>query len=87
MIVNKVSSRVLHSEHGVVEFLISGTGSVKTIFEEELGVVDFHLSNKSCILYVSETDIVAGNNYKRKLVRFRNVSLLLVFGITLLLHT
>ncbi|XP_035645902.1 Fanconi anemia core complex-associated protein 24-like [Oncorhynchus keta] len=53
---------------------LKGTGSVKTIFEEELGVVDFHLSNKSCILYVSETDIVAGNHYKRKLVRFRNAN-------------
>ncbi|CDQ65339.1 unnamed protein product [Oncorhynchus mykiss] len=53
---------------------LKGTGSVKTIFEEELGVVDFYLSNKSCILYVSETDIVAGNNYKRKLVRFRNAN-------------
>ncbi|KAJ8002841.1 hypothetical protein DPEC_G00163160 [Dallia pectoralis] len=53
---------------------LKGTGNVKTIFEEELGMVDFHLSNKSCILYVSETDIVAGNNYKRKLVRFRNAN-------------
>lgn len=49
-------------------------GSVKTVFENELGVVDFLLSNKSCILYVSESDIVAGNNYKRKLVRFRNAN-------------
>ncbi|KAL0968591.1 hypothetical protein UPYG_G00268940 [Umbra pygmaea] len=53
---------------------LKGTGNVKTMFEEELGVVDFHLSNKSCILYVSESDIVSGNNYKRKLVRFRNAN-------------
>lgn len=47
---------------------------MKTVFEEQLGVVDLHLSNKSCILYVSESDLVAGNDYKRKIVRFRNVS-------------
>ncbi|KAK3526635.1 hypothetical protein QTP70_030851 [Hemibagrus guttatus] len=49
-------------------------GNVKTVFEEELGVVDLHLSNKSCILYVSESDLVAGNDYKRKIVRFRNAN-------------
>ncbi|KAK1789785.1 hypothetical protein P4O66_015660, partial [Electrophorus voltai] len=49
-------------------------GVVKAIFEEELGVVDLHLSNKSCILYVSESDVVAGNDYKRKIVRFRNAN-------------
>ncbi|KAL7867839.1 hypothetical protein SRHO_G00092230 [Serrasalmus rhombeus] len=47
-------------------------GRVKTIFEDELGVVDLHLSNRSCVLYVSESDLVAGNDYKRKIVRFRN---------------
>lgn len=55
-------------------FLFCFTGSVKTIFEQDLGVVDFHLSNKSCVLYVSESDLVGGNDYKRKIVRFRNVS-------------
>uniref|UniRef100_A0A672QHH5 FA core complex associated protein 24 n=1 Tax=Sinocyclocheilus grahami TaxID=75366 RepID=A0A672QHH5_SINGR len=49
-------------------------GSVKTIFEEELGVVDFYLSNKTCVLYVSESDLVAGNSYRRNIVRFRNAN-------------
>lgn len=49
-------------------------GSVKMIFEEELGVVDFCLSNKTCVLYVSESDLVAGNSYRRKIVRFRNAN-------------
>lgn len=49
---------------------------MKILFENELGVADFHLPNKSCILYVSECDIIAGNGYKRKLVRYRNVSLM-----------
>lgn len=48
---------------------------MKILFESELGVVDFHLPNKSCILYVSECDIIAASSYKRKLVRYRNVSL------------
>ncbi|XP_029378084.1 Fanconi anemia core complex-associated protein 24 [Echeneis naucrates] len=49
-------------------------GGVKLLFESELGVADFHLANKTCILYVSECDIVAANSYKRKLVLFRNAS-------------
>lgn len=48
---------------------------MKILFESELGVADFHLPNKICILYVSECDIIAENSYKRKLVRYRNVSL------------
>lgn len=47
---------------------------MKILFENELGVADFHLPNKSCVLYVSECDIIAGNSYKRKLVRYRNGS-------------
>ncbi|XP_072241378.1 Fanconi anemia core complex-associated protein 24 isoform X1 [Leuresthes tenuis] len=47
-------------------------GDVKILFESELGVADFHLPNKSSILYVSECDVIAGNSYKRKLVRYRN---------------
>ncbi|XP_028286504.1 Fanconi anemia core complex-associated protein 24 [Parambassis ranga] len=49
-------------------------GGVKILFENELGVADFNLPNKSSILYVSECDIIAGNSYKRKLVRYRNAS-------------
>ncbi|CAJ1055895.1 Fanconi anemia core complex-associated protein 24 [Xyrichtys novacula] len=52
---------------------LRGAG-VKLLFENELGVTDFHLPNKSCILYVSECDIIAGTSYKRRLVRFRNSS-------------
>lgn len=49
-------------------------GGVKILFESELGAADFHLPNRSCIVYVSECDIIAGNAFKRKLVRHRNVS-------------
>ncbi|XP_037110703.1 Fanconi anemia core complex-associated protein 24 isoform X1 [Syngnathus acus] len=47
-------------------------GGVKILFESELGMADFLLPNKSCILYLSECDIIAGASYKRKLVRYRN---------------
>lgn len=47
---------------------------MKILFENELGVADFHLPNKGRVLYLSECDIVAGDGYKRKLVRYRNVS-------------
>ncbi|KAM9854542.1 Fanconi anemia core complex-associated protein 24 isoform 2-T2 [Aulostomus maculatus] len=50
---------------------LMGAG-VKILFESEPGVADLHLSNRSCILYVSECDIIAGSTYKRKLVRYRN---------------
>ncbi|XP_054856665.1 Fanconi anemia core complex-associated protein 24 [Eublepharis macularius] len=49
-------------------------GKVKLILEDGLGIVDFHLSNRTCILYISEADLVAGNAFKRRLVRFRNAS-------------
>ncbi|XP_077166280.1 Fanconi anemia core complex-associated protein 24 isoform X1 [Paroedura picta] len=49
-------------------------GKVKLILEDGLGTVDFHLSNKTCVLYISEADLVAGNGFKRRLVRFRNAS-------------
>ncbi|MBN3316576.1 FAP24 protein, partial [Atractosteus spatula] len=49
-------------------------GKLKAIFEEGLGLVDFHLSDHSCVLYVSESGLVAGNGYRRKLVQFRKAS-------------
>ncbi|XP_067396139.1 Fanconi anemia core complex-associated protein 24 isoform X2 [Emydura macquarii macquarii] len=49
-------------------------GKIKLILEDGLGLVDFHLSNRTCILYISEADLVAGNGFKRRLVRFRNAS-------------
>ncbi|NXD28862.1 FAP24 protein, partial [Spelaeornis formosus] len=49
-------------------------GKVRLIFEDHLGLVDFHLSNRTCILLISEADLVAGDEFKRRLVRFRNAS-------------
>ncbi|NXK96557.1 FAP24 protein, partial [Formicarius rufipectus] len=49
-------------------------GKVRLIFEDGLGLVDFHLSNRTCILYISEADLVAGDEFKRRLVRFRHAS-------------
>ncbi|KFQ40608.1 Fanconi anemia-associated protein of 24 kDa, partial [Mesitornis unicolor] len=49
-------------------------GKIRLVFEDGLGLVDFHLSNKTCILYISEADLVAGDEFKRRLVRFRNAS-------------
>ncbi|XP_022072277.1 Fanconi anemia core complex-associated protein 24 [Acanthochromis polyacanthus] len=67
---------VFSSEKWRSSSLIEGLkgGGVKILFENELGVVDFYLPNKSTVLYVSECDIIAGNGYKRKLVRYRNTS-------------
>ncbi|XP_031471369.1 Fanconi anemia core complex-associated protein 24 [Phasianus colchicus] len=49
-------------------------GKTKLVFEDGLGLVDFHLSNRICVLYISEADLVAGDEFKRRLVRFRNTS-------------
>lgn len=47
-------------------------GKIKLVFEDGLAPVDFYLSNRSCILYVTEADLVAGNGYRKRLVRVRN---------------
>ncbi|XP_017260330.1 Fanconi anemia core complex-associated protein 24 isoform X2 [Kryptolebias marmoratus] len=53
-------------------------GGVIILFEDELGLADFHLPNRTAILYVSECDIIAGNGYKRKLACSRFQELVLV---------
>ncbi|XP_057697690.1 Fanconi anemia core complex-associated protein 24 [Corythoichthys intestinalis] len=65
---------VITSEKWRNSSLIQGLkgGGVKIVFETELGIADFLLPNKSCILYLSESDIIADTAYKRKLVRYRN---------------
>ncbi|NWT82279.1 FAP24 protein, partial [Lanius ludovicianus] len=49
-------------------------GKVRLIFEDGLGLMDFHLSNRTCILLISEAELVAGDEFKQRLVRFRNAS-------------
>ncbi|NXR21349.1 FAP24 protein, partial [Cinclus mexicanus] len=49
-------------------------GKVRLAFEDGLGLVDFLLSNRTCILLISEADLVAGDEFKRRLVKFRNAS-------------
>ncbi|XP_046538204.1 Fanconi anemia core complex-associated protein 24 [Equus quagga] len=49
-------------------------GKIKLVFEADLTPVDFYLSSRSCILYVTEADLVAGNGYRKRLVRVRNSS-------------
>ncbi|XP_077983503.1 Fanconi anemia core complex-associated protein 24-like [Glandiceps talaboti] len=49
-------------------------GKVNVTFEDDLGVVDFHSSSDTAIIYVSENDMVAGTNYRRKLVKLRKAN-------------
>ena len=44
------------------------------IFEDGLGVVDFHPSGDSAIIYLPEADLVSGNSYRRKLVKLHKVN-------------
>lgn len=72
------SKRLLWTLQTEVETAFSShpavAGGVKILFESHLGGADLHLPNNSCVFYLSECDIIAGNGYKRKLVRYRNVS-------------
>lgn len=71
-------------------FTFSVGGGVKVLFENQLGAADFLLPNNSCILYVSECDVIAGSSFRRKLARHRNVSLsaetIVVLVVVVLVH-
>ena len=49
------------------------TVGVNVLYEDHLGVVDFHPSERMGVVYVSEGDLVAGTSYKRKLAKLRMV--------------
>ncbi|XP_022092071.1 Fanconi anemia core complex-associated protein 24-like [Acanthaster planci] len=49
-------------------------GKLKVIIEDKLGVIDFHPSNDAGIVYISETDLVAGSGYKQKLAKLRKAN-------------
>ena len=48
-------------------------GKLKVLMEDNLGVIDFHPSNEAGIVYISETDLVAGSGFKQKLAKLRKV--------------
>lgn len=50
-------------------------GSVEVMYEDSLGVVDFHPATSVGVIYVAEADIVGatGYNYKRKCAKLRMV--------------
>ncbi|XP_012881769.1 PREDICTED: Fanconi anemia-associated protein of 24 kDa isoform X1 [Dipodomys ordii] len=47
-------------------------GKIKLLFEDGLNLADFYLSSRSCIIYITEAELVAGNSYRKRLVRVRN---------------
>uniref|UniRef100_A0A8D1FG88 FA core complex associated protein 24 n=1 Tax=Sus scrofa TaxID=9823 RepID=A0A8D1FG88_PIG len=61
-----------HSKLMELFFLSVFSGKIKLIFEDGLTPVDFYLPSRSCILYITEADLVAGNGYRKRLVRVRN---------------
>ena len=48
---------------------------VNVLFEDNLGVVDFHPSEHMGVVYVSEGDLVTGASYRRKIAKLRMVYL------------
>ncbi|XP_046544184.1 Fanconi anemia core complex-associated protein 24-like isoform X2 [Haliotis rubra] len=51
---------------------LQGTANVH--FDDGLGVVDFHPSSHTGVIYVSEADIVSGSGYKRKVAKLRKAN-------------
>ncbi|XP_067651838.1 Fanconi anemia core complex-associated protein 24-like isoform X2 [Haliotis asinina] len=51
---------------------LQGTANVH--FDDGLGVVDFHPSSHTGVIYVSEADIVGGSGYKRKVAKLRKAN-------------
>ncbi|XP_071785611.1 Fanconi anemia core complex-associated protein 24-like [Asterias amurensis] len=49
-------------------------GRLKVVIEDNLGVIDFHPSNEAGVIYVSETDLVAGSNFKQKIAKLRKAN-------------
>ncbi|XP_048253474.1 Fanconi anemia core complex-associated protein 24-like isoform X2 [Haliotis rufescens] len=49
-------------------------GSAVIHFDDGLGVVDFHPSTHTGVIYVSEADIVSASGYKRKVAKLRKAN-------------
>lgn len=54
------------------QLVLEMQGKIKLVFEDGLTLADFYLSSRSCIVYITEADLVAGNGYRKRLVRVRN---------------
>ena len=53
--------------------ITSWTGAVNVLYEDQIGVVDFHPSSNTAVLYISEGDLVMGQSYRRRVVKLRKV--------------
>ncbi|XP_050396415.2 Fanconi anemia core complex-associated protein 24 [Patella vulgata] len=48
--------------------------SIPVHFEDSLGVVDFHTSSYTGIIYISEADLISSTSYRRKLAKLRKAN-------------
>ena len=48
-------------------------GVVSVLYDDSIGVLDFLLSSNTGVIYVSESDLVSGTAFRRKLVKLRKV--------------
>ncbi|XP_071480485.1 Fanconi anemia core complex-associated protein 24-like [Diadema antillarum] len=55
------------------QFHKAARAQVQVIFEDDLGVADFYPTSEMAVVYVSESDLVAGTAYRRKLAKLRKV--------------
>ncbi|KAL5018023.1 hypothetical protein ScPMuIL_003745 [Solemya velum] len=53
------------------DIVASLQGKVNVLFEDSLGVVDFHPAGHVGVVYISEADLITASGYKRKLAKLR----------------
>jgi len=44
---------------------------IEIVFDDRLGVVDFHLSDKAVAIYLTESEMLSTQDMRRRIVRFR----------------
>ena len=64
---------VNHARVNIISVCHLHAGGVNVLYEDNLGIVDFHPTNDVGVIYLSEANLVTGSSYKRKLVKLRKV--------------
>ena len=54
-----------------MSLLLCPSSKVDIVFDERLGVVDFHLSDKITAIFLTEAEMLNPANMRRKIVMFR----------------
>lgn len=58
----------------IVVCLYIGSELTRTLISDELGLVDFHPSSNTAVVYASEADLVDDNHLRRKIIKLKKVT-------------